>query len=78
MDFIKATDALFAQVTSEDLAREMGLAAQTIRKARVAKSSVASRNPPAGWEKAARRLAEAQAAHFTRLAQKLRATEPGR
>lgn len=71
MDFVKTTDALFSQITSEDLAKEMGLAAQTIRKARVTKESVASRNPPAGWEKAARKLAERQAAHFTRLVKNL-------
>lgn len=75
MDFVKTTDALFVQITSEDLANEMGLAAQTIRKARVAKESTASRNPPQGWEKAAQKLAEAQAAHFTKLAAKLRASE---
>lgn len=77
MDFVKTTDALFVQVTSDDLAKELGLAGQTIRKARVAKGSTASRNPPSGWEKAARKLAEAQAAHFTKLASRLRAAEGG-
>ncbi len=73
MDFVKTTDALFAQLTAADLAQEMGLAPQTIRKARVTAESVASRNPPAGWEKAALKLAESQAQHFTRLAERLRA-----
>jgi hypothetical protein len=75
MDFVKATDALFLQLTTEDLAKEMGLAPQTIRKARVTKTSVAARNPPAGWEKAAAKLASRQAAHFTKLAAQLRASE---
>lgn len=77
MDFVKATDALFTQLTASHLAKEMGLAPQTIRKARVSSDSVASRNPPQGWEKAARKLAEAQAAHFTKLAARLRVAEAG-
>ena len=51
MDFVKATDVLFSQLTTADLATEMGLAAQTIRKARVKTDSIANRNPPQGWEK---------------------------
>lgn len=75
MDFVKATDALFTQLTAADLADEMGLAHQTIRKARVAKDSIAARTPPPGWEKAARKLAEAQATHFIKLAARLRTME---
>lgn len=75
MDFRKATDALIAQITFDDLAKEMGLAGQTVRKARVTTGSVAARNPPAGWERAARKLAERQAAHFTKLAKTLRSME---
>jgi hypothetical protein len=71
MDFVKATDALFAQVTSVELAAEMELQPQTIRKARVDPNSIAARKPPKGWEKAVRKLALAQAAHFTRLAKSL-------
>lgn len=74
MDFMKATDALFVQLTSTDLAKEIGVAGQTVRKARVAAGSTAARNPPPGWEKAAALLAEKQARHFQKLAERLRAS----
>ncbi len=75
MDFIKATDALCQQVTLDELGKELGLTGQTLRKARLTTGSSATRNPPQGWEKAARKLALAQAAHFTKLAAKLLASE---
>ena len=73
LNFKKITDELFTQITSDDLAAALGLKGQTIRKARMETDSVAKRSPPAGWEAAARILAERQAAHFTKLAAKLRA-----
>ena len=75
IDFKKITDELFARLTSDDLAREAKVSAQTIRKARLEEGTSASRSPPPGWQKAALRLAEKQIAHFQKLAAKLRSTE---
>ena len=75
MDFKKITDELFARVTSDDLAKEIKMSGQTIRKARLEQGTSASRSPPPGWEKAVIRLAEKQIAHFQRLISKIRASE---
>jgi hypothetical protein len=75
MDFKKITDELFARLTSDDLAKEAKVSAQTIRKARLEEGTTASRSPPPGWAAAAMRLAEKQAKHFQKLADKLRASE---
>lgn len=67
MDFIKATDALCQQVTLDDLAKEMGLSGQTLRKARVTTGSTATRSPPPGWERAALKLIDRRIAELARL-----------
>jgi hypothetical protein len=73
MDFKKATDELFVSVTAENLANEAGVARQSILQARMDESARGRRAPPADWQKAVLKLAEKQAAHFARLAAKLRA-----
>jgi len=72
--FKAATDELFAKLGQEDLAAEIGCSVQSVKQARTGEGSVSYRSPPQGWEKAARKLAEAQAAHFTRLAKRLTST----
>lgn len=75
MDFRKITDDLFARVTADDFAREAKVSGQTVRQARLQESANAHRSPPPGWEKVAARLAERQAAHFAKLAARLKASE---
>jgi transposase len=69
--FRMVTDDLFWGVSQDEAAKAMGCSVATIRQARRDPGNAAYRKPPAGWEKAARKLAEAQAAHFTKLAAKL-------
>jgi hypothetical protein len=70
-DFRAVTEALFARVGVEDLAAEIGCSGQTVKQARMAGESSGRRSPPPGWEGAARKLAERQAAHFKKLAASL-------
>ena len=69
-DFRKATDDLFATITHEELAKELGCSVAAIRQARRAPGTPAFRNPPANWEDRVRKLALAQAKRFTRLAER--------
>ena len=70
-DFRAITEALFERVKAEDLAAEIGCSTQTVKQARIRGDSAGRRSPPPDWETAARRLAERQAAHFRRLADRL-------
>ena len=72
MNFKKATDDLLSHPTLQDLADMLGVSLQAIRQARTDKDSSAHRPPPEGWERAAVRLAENTAAHYERLARRLR------
>ncbi len=73
--FRMVTDDLFLGVSQEDAAKAMGCSVALIRQARRDSGNAAYRKPPIGWEKAARKLAEAQAAHFIKLAKRLTAME---
>ena len=75
MDFKKITDALYARITSDDLAKEAGVSVQSMRQARMGTEKGGKRSPPPGWAQAAMRLAEKQAKHFQKLAEKLRTSE---
>jgi len=70
-DFRAITEALFSRVGVEDLAAEAGCSAQTVKQARLEPGKLGRRSPPPGWEVAAKKLAERQAVHFRRLAEKL-------
>lgn len=72
MDFIEATDILFAHVRQEELAEAMGISVASIRQARLSRQAKAYRNPPLGWEKAVIKLAEQHARQLSGLAEKLR------
>ena len=71
VDFIAATDALFAKTGPEDLAGELGCSAQTIRQARMDSDKPGHRSPPPGWEAAAAKLARQKAAQLQKLADRL-------
>jgi hypothetical protein len=71
VDFKVATDTLFAKTGPEDLAAELGCAAQSIRQARMAEDTHGRRSPPPGWEAAAARLARQKAAQLQKLADRL-------
>ena len=73
MDFKKMTDDLFASVSHDELAEAIGVSVATIRQARLDEQAKAHRSPPPGWEMGVLKLAEARAAHFGRLAKRLRA-----
>jgi hypothetical protein len=71
--FKETTDAIFTPVSHEQLADELGCSVSLIRQARRDQTSPSFRNPPAGWEVTVRRLLEARADHFAKLAQMLKA-----
>lgn len=73
MEFRKATDELLSSLTAEDLAKEIGCSKQSVKQARMKSDSASYRSPPDGWEKAAAKLADRQAAKLSRLADQLRA-----
>lgn len=71
MNFRKATDALLASITLEDLATALGASLQAVRQARMDEGSSGHRRPPEGWERAAAKLARRQAAKLEKLAASL-------
>jgi hypothetical protein len=76
MNFRKMTDDLFATVSHTELAQAVGVSVATIRQARLDREAKSHRSPPPGWEQAVLKLAEAQARHFERLAERLRQPSP--
>jgi hypothetical protein len=71
MNFRKATDALLANVTLEDLAGALGVSVQAVRQARASEDTTSFRKPPLGWEKAVAYVAERRARDLQRLTTKL-------
>jgi hypothetical protein len=71
LSFRKATDDLFVGVSHEDLKKALGCSVATIRQARLDESAKAHRRPPEGWERAVAKIAQAKAAHFNRLVERL-------
>ena len=71
MDFIGATDALFARTGPDHLAKELGCAPNSIRQARMDFGKAGHRSPPPGWEAAVARLARQKAAQLLKLADRL-------
>lgn len=70
--FQAVTDDLFAKLGADDLAQEIGCSLGAVKQARMDPSSHSYRQPPPGWEKAARKLALAQAERFAKLAAQLK------
>lgn len=75
MNFRKATDALCEPLTHEQLADALGVSVATVRQARLNPIASAHRSPPDGWQAVVLKLAERRAAHYRRLANKLRAKQ---
>ena len=71
MDFKKATDELFANISHQELADALGVSVATVRQARLDDSAKAHRSPPEGWEPKVARLARAKSASLARLADRL-------
>ena len=77
-DFRAVTEALFAKIGVEDLAREIGCSGQTVKQARMEGDSLGRRSPPPGWEKAVRKLAIQRATRLAKLVADLEPqTRPG-
>jgi hypothetical protein len=71
IDFVAATETLFAKTGPEDLAGELGCSAQAIRQARMGENKTGHRSPPPGWQNAAAKLAKKRAEQLRRLAERL-------
>ena len=71
IDFKDATDELFAAISHQKLAEDLGVSVATVRQARLDESALAHRSPPPNWEAVVAKLAKRQAAHFSRLARRL-------
>jgi len=67
MNFKEATDILFSGAKHDELAAALGVSVASIRQARLSPSANAHREPPADWEKAVMRLAEARVAEYLSL-----------
>jgi hypothetical protein len=72
MSFRKITDELFVSINHDEFAKALGVSVATVRQARLGEESKAHRSAPPGWKTIALRLAEDQARHFRRLAERLR------
>ena len=67
-DFRATMEALGAKIGSEEMAAELGCSLQTVKQARLGEGSSGKRSAPPGWESAAQKLADRQAAYFKKLA----------
>ena len=70
-DFRAATDDLFSKLSAEDLAHQIGCSLGSVKQARMDRNSPSYREPPTGWEDAAKKLALDRAGYFTKLAERL-------
>ncbi len=70
ISFQEAATTLFTPVSHAELADELDCSVSLVRQA-----LRGVRNPPGGWEVTVRRMLEARADHFTKLAQRLRPKE---
>lgn len=73
IDFKRASDRVAAaRITLADMAKSVGVAHQTLRRARLDPENAAYREPPEGWEKAVAKLAQKRASDLIKLAEELR------
>ena len=72
MEFKEATDRLFDRVDHSELAKALGVSVPLIRQARLKEGAAARRSPPANWQSAVIKLAEAQEGRYRSLAAQLR------
>lgn len=71
VDFVDATDVIFAKIGPEDLAQILDCAPNSIRQARMDRGKAGYRSPPGNWENAVRRLAIARANRLMKLVSEL-------
>ena len=71
MNFRVATDILGRCISHGDLATEMGVARNSVARARLVVGSEHSRPAPPGWEKAIATLARKRAGELVKLAEEL-------
>lgn len=71
MTFREATDVLTDGVSLAAIAREAGVSDGAIRQARLAPENPSYRNPPAGWEEVAVRIARQRIAELQRVVKAL-------
>jgi hypothetical protein len=69
--FRELSDELFSSVSVEDLAAEIGCSVQSVKQARLSEGSAGFRKAPVDYQRAARKLAKAQAKRLLRLASRL-------
>ena len=67
MDYKEATDRLLEQITTADLASELGISQDTIARTRLDPATPDFRPPPSGWQAAVARLAGERASRLLRL-----------
>ncbi len=71
MNFRDASDGLTASVTLSRIAETMGVAGNTVLRARMDRNNPNARPAPAGWEKAIAKVARERAGELVRLAEEL-------
>ena len=72
MDFRGASGrATGACITLADIAKEVDIAPQTLRRARLDSKTRGYRPPPQGWQKAIAKLARERAGELVKLAEEL-------
>lgn len=72
MNYKEATDRLFERITAADLAEELGVAQNSIARARLDPQTRDYRPAPQRWKIGVLRLAERRAAELLSLAEELR------
>ncbi len=70
-DFRAIMEELGVRIGADEMAAELGVGLQRVKQARMEANKPGRRPAPEGWEKAARKLALRQAAHFQKVADKL-------
>lgn len=63
--------ALFTPISQKEVAEALDCSVNAVRQALMDPATPGFRNPPGGWEVTVRRLLEAKANHFTKLAKRL-------
>ena len=74
MNFKGASDKLTAGVTLSRLAETMGVAENTVLRARMDPDNPNARSAPPGWEKAVAKLARGRARELLKLSEELTGT----
>jgi hypothetical protein len=71
MDFKTATDRLTDRITADDIANAVGVARNTIARARLDRSNPGYRPPPENWKRVIAQMAREWSRRFAELAVEL-------